>query len=155
MSDKPYMKEPEIAAIEATAADYGLENYPISGAQLSALIETLRFYEKGANLGMPHVVREQNRAIYQEISGPYGTKNFFLFVVGIVTAFLMMFFVSPLLPLRDALNAGGVRTAVAVCMALIPAFIPISLMLWLMARNSNALRAEFDKVRIKLKEKTE
>lgn len=47
----------EIDQIEREAENYQLENYPISGVVLTALIKRLRLAEKGVTLALPYMER--------------------------------------------------------------------------------------------------
>lgn len=90
MSD--LMKEDEIASIEATCEDYGLENYPINGAQVAALVRTLRFYEKGCSLAMPHLIHAMDRQRWREASNKWALPNLGVLMLTLFACFGAMAF---------------------------------------------------------------
>lgn len=55
------MTDEELDQIEAEALEYELENYPISGAQVVALVQRIRIAEEAARTATPFMISARSR----------------------------------------------------------------------------------------------
>lgn len=141
------MNEDEIAALEATASDYALENYPISGAQLAALIATLRYYEAGVEKALPIVETVRNRRVSREVNEKWAFFRILALLVILPFCSASVWLTGTFDRFQAAMTQGQVTSSfwVALGMMVISVLVPfVGLFLPLMKWIDKKAQADFD-----------
>jgi len=106
------MKDDELDRIEAEAEGYDLENYPISGAQLMALIQRLRFAEETADAAIPYMASAITRTKIMRVNNAWAMPRLGSVLAGFCAGVLALHLSGMFSQIDTALKGGAIPSAI-------------------------------------------